>query len=276
MAVAYVAYQHLSPEVKVQVDSILKTHPDYESWVNGMPDGADRGLEAFLRSSVWPDQIKGDSRFWDDGFRDPHPTPQLPGFPDMKMHKNWHYTDLPYIASGQAGMEPDVRNIWSRLDALRNEPLTPYNLAWLVHLIGDIHQPLHCVSRFSGRHLDEITKRDRGDQGGNLFVIEDPAKNVHKLWDDALPKINSGAELAAIAGGLTAPADPVIRLDTNSWVAESVQLAKSVVYSLGPDAPNMPAPSVPAEYRAQLLKTAKERIGLAGYRLAAILNNRLQ
>jgi hypothetical protein len=276
MAVAYVAYQHLSPEVKVQVDAILKQHPDYETWVKDLPFDADRGLEAFLQSSYWPDQIKGDPRFWDDLVHGAQPTPQLPGFPDMKMHKNWHYTNVPYITNGQAGKAAEVPNIWVRINELRHEPLSAYNMMWLVHLVGDIHQPLHCVARFSGHHLDDITKRDRGDLGGNLVQLDDPAKNLHALWDDALGKNDSRAELSATAASLTAPADSVVRLDTNSWVEESVQLAKDLVYSIGPDADGSPVPTVPPAYRSALQKVARERIGLAGYRLAAILNNRLQ
>jgi hypothetical protein len=173
------------------------------------------------------------------------------------------------MTSGQAAVEGEIPNVQTSINAILKEPLSGYNLAWLVHLVGDVHQPLHCVSRFSGRHLDEITKKDRGDLGGNLFQLDDPAKNMHKLWDDALPA-------SEVRTGLPASADMVVHLDTNSWVQESAELARSAVYSLGPDAPDSPAPTVPADYRMAMQKIARERIGLAGYRLAAILNQRLQ
>jgi hypothetical protein len=269
MAVAYIAYQHLSPAARTQVDAILKTHPDYDAWVKEMPEGSDHGLEAFLHSSYWPDTLRSDPRVWDEAAREPHETPILPGFPDMKMHKNWHYTNVPYITSGQIAAQAEIPNVQTSIDAILKEPMSGYNLSWLVHLVGDVHQPLHCVSRFSGRHLDEITKKDRSDLGGNLFVLDDPAKNLHKLWDDALPA-------AEVRTGLPASADMVVHLDTNSWVQESAELARSVVYSLGPDSPDSPAPTVPADYRQAMQKIARERIGLAGYRLAAILNQRLQ
>ena len=51
-------------------------------------------------AAVWPDNIKGDPRFWDDTHADASPTQLLPGFPDMKRHTNWHYFDMPYAPDG--------------------------------------------------------------------------------------------------------------------------------------------------------------------------------
>ncbi len=274
--VAWIAYQHLSPGVRDQVDAILRNHPDYSSWTSNLPAGADPGLEAFLHSSYWPDEIKGDPRLWDDLARDSQPTPLLPGFPDMKMHKNWHYVNVPYVAAGQSGTEGDPANIVARLAALRTQPLSAYNLAWLVHLVGDVHQPLHCVARFTGHHRNENTGRDRGDQGGNLFLIDDPAKNMHALWDNALGATDSRTEFVNTAAGLSATADSVVRLDANSWVEESVELAKKLVYTIGDDAAGSSPPKISPEYRLALQSAARERIAKAGYRLAALLNDRLQ
>jgi hypothetical protein len=275
MAVAWIAYQHLSPAVKAQVDSILQNHPDYPSWTKDLPPGAEPGLEAFLHASYWPDQLRGDPRFWDDIGRELRPTPPLPGFPDTKMHKNWHYTNIAYVTSGKTGLPADRTNIEERLNALRTEPLSAYNMAWLIHLVGDVHQPLHCVSRFSGHHLGE-SGTDRGDLGGNLFQLDDPTKNLHGLWDNTLGTTDSRPEFVNTAASLAASADLIVRLDTSSWVEESVKLAKTVVYSIGDDSPNSSAPKVTPEYRAELQKVGRERIALAGYRLAAILNARLQ
>ncbi|MEP6536495.1 MAG: S1/P1 nuclease, partial [Bryobacteraceae bacterium] len=163
-----------------------------------------------------------------------------------------------------------------RLAALRAEPLSAYNMAWLVHLVGDIHQPLHCVARFTGRHLNENTGRDIGDQGGNLFLIDDSAKNLHALWDNALGATDSRLDFVKTAASLATTADLVARLDTASWVEESVDLAKSLVYTIGDDAGKSSPPRVTPEYRAALQKAAQERIAAAGYRLAALLNARLQ
>jgi hypothetical protein len=276
MTVAWIAYQHLSPVVKAQVDAILQNHPDYPAWTKDLPAGADRSLEAFLHASYWPDELRGDPRFWDDIAREPRPTPPLAGFPDMKMHKNWHYTNVPYVTSGKTAPEAERTNIQERLNAFRAEPISAYNIPWLIHMVGDVHQPLHCVSRFSGHHLNETTGQDRGDLGGNLFQIDDPAKNLHALWDGALGITDSRLDFVKTAASLKTTADSIVRLDTSSWVEESVKLAKTVVYSIGDDKLNSSPPKVTPQYRAALQETARERIALAGYRLAAILNARLQ
>ena len=55
------------------------------------------------------------------------------------------------------------------------------NLRLLIHFIGDIHQPLHCVTR--------ITKdRPNGDFGGNSFKIKpiNDITNLHALWDSVI------------------------------------------------------------------------------------------
>lgn len=48
---------------------------------------------------------------------------------------------------------------------------------FLVHLVGDIHQPLHTVSLWDNQF-------PKGDQGGNLFAISfQNISNLHALWD---------------------------------------------------------------------------------------------
>jgi hypothetical protein len=55
-----------------------------------------------------------------------------------------------------------------------------------------------------------------------------------------------------------------------------VQLAKSAVYPLGEDVDGEAPPKPSAQYKQKMMDISKERIALAGYRLAAILNDRLQ
>src|ERR1700758_3364100 len=55
------------------------------------------------------------------------------------------------------------------------------SMVWLMHMVGDIHQPLHCLTRVSATHPD-------GDRGGNLVLLNGPAKNLHFFWDDVLAR----------------------------------------------------------------------------------------
>jgi hypothetical protein len=58
-----------------------------------------------------------------------------------------------------------------------------YMLRFLIHMVGDQHQPLHVATRCT-------TKLPECDAGGNKFPISDPAKELHALWDWAMSKKN--------------------------------------------------------------------------------------
>src|SRR5262245_13144844 len=71
--VASIAYDQLKPNTKTRVDAILAQHPDFPKWTKNIPL-AQRGKVAFVKAAGWPDDIKGDSRFFDPG----HPmTPEI-------------------------------------------------------------------------------------------------------------------------------------------------------------------------------------------------------
>jgi hypothetical protein len=55
------------------------------------------------------------------------------------------------------------------------------NIRLLIHYLGDIHQPLHTVSRFTKAHQE-------GDRGGNDFLLteKEGVKNLHALWDSGV------------------------------------------------------------------------------------------
>jgi hypothetical protein len=50
-----------------------------------------------------------------------------------------------------------------------------------MHLVGDVHQPLHATSRWTKNH-------PKGDKGGNKFLIKrhKSVKNLHSLWDSGV------------------------------------------------------------------------------------------
>lgn len=56
---------------------------------------------------------------------------------------------------------------------------------YLIHLIGDLHQPLHCTTYVSGQF-------PMGDEGGNLIHImfEGKPDVLHYFWDDRNENIN--------------------------------------------------------------------------------------
>jgi hypothetical protein len=60
-------------------------------------------------------------------------------------------------------------------------------MRYLIHVLGDIHQPLHTSALFS-------QKFPNGDMGGNLFLIKFPTNNItnlHKLYDSGIDKFRN-------------------------------------------------------------------------------------
>jgi S1/P1 Nuclease len=273
MTVAYIAYSHLTANAKAQVDRLLQQHPFYPSWVEGLPDDPQlRGQVAFLRAATWPDDIKSDPHFFDQL---PAPPPQpLPGFPDMLRHRGWHFIDIPFTTDNTPLVQPPPENAESKIlefgKAIGNpgvpQQVRAYDLPWLIHLTGDIHQPLHCVSRFTQAH-------PHGDGGGNAFLLNDPAGNLHSFWDDLLGKETDAHSIAILAMGIMNERSyqPSTTLTPQVWRDESVAIAKQFVYTVGAEESH-DHPSVPPEYRAKAIVIARYRVAQAGYRLADLLN----
>ena len=78
--------------------------------------------------------------------------------------------------------------------------LKSYDLVWLLHLIGDVHQPLHCATRISKTH-------PKGDAGGNDvgFCTAGAAAcngKLHSYWDGVLGTSSLVASADTYASGL--------------------------------------------------------------------------
>ena len=276
--IAAIAYDRLTPEARARVDDLIRRHPDYEKiFLHDVEstDPAVRARAAFMAAAVWPDQIKGDPRFYDETHSDAVPTPLLPGFPDMGRHGTWHYYDTPYTPDGaeaERQKPPHALSELSRIIPLMRikEGNPVYVLPWLEHIEGDVHQPLHCVSRF-------LKSQPKGDAGGNFVYIG--TGNLHSLWDGA-----AGSDLSAayaekyIAEALAAyPMPAQIEKDPEKWIAEGFQLAVNNVYTFGLETGTRDHPlAVPPGYQEHAQQVARQRIAIAGYRLAAVLNEQLR
>jgi hypothetical protein len=148
-------------------------------------------------------------------------------------------------------------------------------LAWIFHLVGDVHQPLHCTSLVT-------TTYPRGDKGGNLFYIRVREGSrpipLHQLWDGLIMGTSRFQTVRNVAIKLRnrpefAP-DNLTELAEgrfDRWAQESFALAREVVYRTGtlPGSVNaLAAPVLPEGYTRQAKAVAERRIVLAGYRLA--------
>jgi hypothetical protein len=272
--VAEIAYTRLTPQARMRVDELIRRHPDFNMFVEGSPTGPEAlSRYAFVKAASWPDQIRTDPRFYDETQADPHPTPPLPGFPDMMRHGAWHYYDIPISADGTPVLQQQPPHLMTELPRLLGEltKVSPvqaaYDLPWIEHLVGDSHQPLHATSRY-------LKSQPKGDAGGN-FVFVQGGPNLHALWDNAAaPRDLPYEEVVRYAREITAenPQD-VGSLDPKDWIAESFELDKSQVYRFGLEMGTKDLPLLmPSGYEEKAKSIARQRVALAGYRLAAVLN----
>jgi hypothetical protein len=277
---AAIAYQRLTPAVRARVDDLIRQHPDYEkmNFPDAPSDPESRARAAFIHAASWPDEIRNDPRFYDDTRADPTPTPLLPGFPGMQRHTNWHYADMPFspdntplIPTPTPNAVTEIRRMLAEISPTADPAMVAYDLPWLVHLVADIHNPLHATSRFT-KDLPQ------GDQGGNLVFVY--GKTLHAYWDDAASPREIGYEgvLKYARDFMARQAPPVTSsLNPRTWLQESFKVAKSDVYTFGDENGTKEKPvKLPPGYPENAQKVARQRLTLSGYLLGSVLNARLR
>jgi hypothetical protein len=290
MAIAYIAYRKLNHHAKDRVNEILVLHPLYSQWTKGAKLGQ-AGFLAFLQAAAWPDCIQtpkcpGYVQDGTDGGLIPTSSQQEwqnIGFADMLMHKYWHFVQVPYVAEGQPAEQTPRPNVETQLqilaDALNSnagDALKSFDLAWVENLVGEVHQPLNCVSRFSAEHPN-------GDRNGRDVKVRDasPAGNLHDYWDNLLgteEDLESGVKEGKILAGNQDQEAWWDAADVDTWVSESVDLAKKRVYTpavISDDA-NGKAVVLDAIYRKAAIKVAEKQAFAAGNRLASFLDENLK
>jgi hypothetical protein len=287
--VAYIAWQQMSPEARETAIKILLNAPedsqinvlyptpfdsDFSTYPIGARSKAAKRRDFFMICAYWSDIIR-DKRL-ENRFKYHHGT--------------WHYLDTYWRdVNGKIELLPeletDKENIVERLfefdkvlhsDAVDAEKAIA--LAWILHLAGDVHQPLHA----SGRVTEEEPK---GDQGGNLFSLtpKDAARkeNLHWYWDSIVVRTIQRKADATDAEYLLPIADKMMkkyplakmqnRLEIgkfDAWQQESFQIAANKVYPKTLIRNQMPS----AAYQKMAFGIAEEQIALAGYRLGTMLD----
>lgn len=280
--VARIAWEKMRSQTRLRIMALMLQAPPDADLASMLPsDGrllAIRQRDLFMLAATWPDIVRSDE------------------FPDRKLkygHSNWHYTNLFWrqqdgLAIDVPEMQPEHVNVVERLDFLQAEILNrstePSTLgidaAWIVHLIGDIHQPLHTSALVTDTE-------PKGDQGGNLFLLTPKdappkeTKRLHGFWDDILNesirrKTNeTDLAFANRIASIIMKRHPASKLKSRlkdgqyaEWAKEGLASAKASVYPSWLKRFEMP----PEEYRKQAYLIAEPAIALAGYRLAATLD----
>jgi nuclease S1 len=189
-----------------------------------------------------------------------------------KYTEAWHFIDIPINSAGldtKRDCPPsgcviskiaEFRKAWT--DPAASPASRREALLFLVHLVGDLHQPMHCSNN--------------NDKGGNdvHIVFLGEATNLHALWDHGLlNRMPDEDHLLASVSRMTTPerAAKWSRGTVEEWAGESFRLAQTVAYGDLPRSGLGPI-SQGEEYQRTAEPIVRDQIAKAGVRLAAILN----
>jgi hypothetical protein len=253
-----------------RVVALLKKHPSYQNvWKPIVSQRAGLDNEAivlFAYAARWPDDARGTS----------------------DHRELWHYINYPFKPAGQPAsvntadpQDVNIEEAFSQnIEILRNASSSDVAkakaLCWLFHLTGDAHQPLHSSALFTSAY-------PAGDKGGTLFFVKVPgirsAVKLHALWDsmvidsDDFSRIHDG--YISLSNEYERDELPnVNESDHKEWVQESFRLAKEKAYldgKLKAGATKRTAEKLPHGYINDSKPIARQRMALAGYRLADFL-----
>lgn len=207
------------------------------------------GVESLDEAATWPDEMKSNpSPFW------------------QRTASPWHFVTLNGITYDEAPPEGDALEALAKFRATLQDPNASraekqLALRFIVHLVGDLHQPMH-----TGKCCD----RGANDVKVKWFGRE---TNLHAVWDSALVDEQqlSFTEYAERLARHTSPDEVIAWWDVNprDWVSESAQYRDS----LYPAAANEgELPNLSYDYVYEHTPLMQQRLSQAGVRLAAYLN----
>lgn len=190
---------------------------------------------------------------------------------DRPATTSWHFIN---IEIGSKGYDPrrdcahdncTVAQINRDVAQLR-DPRTPHAakleaLYFLIHFVGDLHQPLHTA--------------DRHDKGGNSLnvFLNGRRTNLHRVWDgDVVQAL--GPDPAVVAGSIEASVMPRDKAKMGAgtpvdWANESFGVAVKEIYARIP--PRGPV-RLPRDYTSRENAVVRLQLARAGIRLATLLN----
>jgi hypothetical protein len=235
----------------------------------------------FITAGCWMDDMRADPAY---------------------AYSKWHYIDIEYTPTGTPAIEPQPPHILSAIDELRAAFKNPAasdaqkagSLAMLMHLVGDIHQPLHCVDW-------------NNDRGGNAYLIygipfsdllKKQIPNLHSYWDRAFRFDVENGKVVEVYYALKPnerPQDPAHglikdeaqriamqfpktalyqfdnRFAPREWAFETHAIACLFAYPIRPHPTDTEVVTLTPDYVQHARAVANQRIALAGYRLAVVL-----
>jgi len=279
--IAYMAEQHLEQNDRDSYENLQRVKA---------ADPIGRGDIGSM--AIWPDQLKHP------------PVGQGPAFAAQKARLggdrgHWHYVNIAYdpaqrnkkvdLASASGDL---LKQLPGQLDLIANaDPLNAADaLCFVLHLVGDLHQPLHCAALADGEYFKTPPEYDRG---GNLIRwgvdTARTSENLHALWDDFIAVSSADVEkrvqelLAKYPRSAFTTAELNLGLDDialesfdiakdayDQFLAEATYQGESTSQA-GAQQFSPPSP----KYRADGQGLIRRRAALAAYRLADTLRQHL-
>ncbi len=252
--VAAIAWANITPQARVEIRQILKAQ--------GQLDTPTCPVRTIEEASVWPDCVKplkdenGKSRF---------------GYAYV-----WHYQNIDICQPFRLPPACDTGDCVSaqiprQLAILKNKRAPQKDrvmaLAFLVHFVGDLHQPLHAG--------------DKSDKGGNdthvdYGVYATPRLNLHSIWDGLLAERAISAPPKLVRAYPVAERQREAAGDVMDWSRENWAIAKrAYAAAMGGD-PCQPTPAHMKMDEAAIRAMApveREQVKRGGLRLAKLLNS---
>ena len=231
--IARIAADNLSPAAHLRISQLL---------------GGDAPALMVLDSN-WADEIRADR----------------PGTAD------WHFVNIEIGSKGyDAGRDCARDNcVVAQINhdvAVLRDPKAQHaakleSLRFLIHFVGDLHQPLHAA--------------DRHDKGGNSLTVFLNGKrtNLHRVWDEDLVRA-LGPDPAMVAGSIETDLTPdakakLARGTPVDWANESFGLASKEIYARIPSRGSV---RLPRDYASREKQAVRLQLARAGIRLAMLLN----
>lgn len=263
IAVAQIAYEELQPEVKEKVDGYLEA-------VSGpFPNHCD-----FIMASVWADDIVHEGiysfREWHGSARPYDPYGVVSPVEREKILAKFENNDIVWAIMGSLKtIKENSSSQWAK----------GFMLRMLIHIVGDIHQPCHCITFYSPDFPN-------GDRAGTRFKIKhDTYKSLHSMFDGAFGLGDRQPErpmsekdklyIDSLVNHLREnyPRESLPQLcdkNIDHWRQDSYDIGVDFAYAnILPN--KQPAPQVMEEGK---IITGRQ-LALAGYRLADLLNDLL-
>ena len=266
-AIAYAALERHNPEAIAVVMRLMQSHPERARFDRDLGDllGRARERRTFELMAIWPDVARG-------GPFD---------------HDSWHYSQtfassmrylVPFAFGGAE--EAFRRSLATARDPRADDAARAIALCWVMHIVGDMHQPLHAALWISWRF-------PISDAGGNWAWVrvdeEATPERLHWFWDaaarpNALSRASPDEFVVRLEREHPFEAEPPVshpQAAFDRWVSRSRELAYEIVYQRGtlqPGTAPETAPVLRRDYIEQVRAVGADQIASAGTRIGALLD----